>query len=179
MADIVSGNDFRAGFFATIPLADAAIRNLLAGGFTEDQMAVICPERHRDHFPPGISKAERPGTNAAPAIVGGSLAGATLGGLALAATAIATGGVGLIPAIPVLLGGGAFAGGLSSLFVSDGYGEETREYYQRAVQQGKIVVGVELKGDDNRPKLAQVEAILLKSGADPVLPKSSTTTAAR
>src|SRR5207249_484605 len=116
-------------------------------------------------FAPGVRRAEQPGSHAGREIAEGGAVGAAIGGITLAAAAVATGGVGLLPAIPVLLGGGAIAGGFSSYILSDGYGKGISEYWQEAVHLGKIVVGVELDGDDNDPRLATAESILREAGA--------------
>ena len=86
----------RAGAFDTVAKADRAIRWLLASGFSKDQLAVVCPARFKDHFHPAVPQAEA--AEAGSAIVRGGAVGATLGGLALAATAI-TGGVYASPSV--------------------------------------------------------------------------------
>src|SRR5437762_7105310 len=144
MADTASEKPHRVGFFDSVAQADRAVRNLLAAGFTQDQLAVICPEQCQSQFAPGVRRAEQPGSHAGREIAEGGAVGAAIGGITLAAAAVATGGVGLLPAIPVLLGGGAIAGGFSSYILSDGYGKGISEYWQEAVHLGKIVVGVEL-----------------------------------
>ena len=80
------------GAFDTVAEADQAIRRLLAAGFTKDQLAVICPAEFQDHFRPDMLQAEPPAPDAEDAIVTGGIVGATLGGLALAATALTGGG---------------------------------------------------------------------------------------
>ena len=162
---------FRAGFFTTVTQAGEAVRRLLNAGFTRDQLAVIVPDRVADQFTPDVPRAERPGSNAVEAITAGGVVGATLGGIALAATAIATGGVGLIPAASVLLGGGAVAGSFSGLIVADGYGKGVGEYYEQAIQLGKIVVGVEIPEEDGIPRLDEAAQILRECGADFITPK--------
>ena len=54
---------------------------------------------------------------------------------------------------------------MRSLELQIGYGKGIGEYYQEAVHLGKIVVGVELDGDDNDPRLATAERILREAGA--------------
>jgi hypothetical protein len=160
---------FRVGFFDNPAQAEEAVRRLLAAGFTRDQLGVIVPDKFRSQFTADVRRAERPGGHAAEAIVEGGAVGAALGGVALIATAIATGGVGILPAIPVLVGGGAIAGGFSSLITKDGYWKGVGEYYEEAVHYGRIVVGVEIQTEDNELRLAEAERILKETGA--VLPK--------
>jgi hypothetical protein len=157
---------FRVGFFDYVAQADQAVRNLLAAGFTKQQLAVICPDKFKSSFAPGVPRAERPASRVPAAIVEGGAVGAALGGVALVATAIATGGVGVLPALPVLVGGGALAGGFSSLITSDGYFHGIGEYFEEAVHYGRIVVGVELRGtEEDLPRLAEAECILTDAGA--------------
>ena len=90
--------------------------------------------------------------------------GATLGGLALAATVI-TGGVAGVMTAVVLIGGGAFAGGFSNLIVSKGYEQEADDHYKQAIERGQIVVGVEVHGEDHIGQLAEAQRILNEAGA--------------
>jgi hypothetical protein len=103
--------------------------------------------------------------------VEGGAIGAALGGIALAAASLATGGAALLTAIPVLVGGGAIAGGFSSLITREGYGEGVAEYYEEAVHQGKIVVGVEDESADHEARLALAERILVEAGAEMPAPR--------
>ena len=164
MAQTSSEKPHRVGFFDSVAQADRAVRDLLAAGFTKDQLAVICPEQCSPQFAPGVPRAEMPGSHPARDIAEGGAVGVAIGGITLAAAAVATGGVGLLPAIPVLLGGGAIAGGFSSYILADGYGKGIGEYYEDAVHTGKIVVGVELDTTESDPKLATAERILRDAG---------------
>jgi hypothetical protein len=154
----------RVGFFATVAQADKAVRDLRAAGFTEDQLAVICPEGCKDQFA-DLRHPDPPGSHGVKAAVEGGAIGAALGGIALVAAAVATGGTGLLTAIPVLIGGGAIAGGFSGVITREGYGEGVAEYYEEAVHQNKIVVGVEDEGPENAAHLAEAERILAADGA--------------
>ena len=147
----------RAGAFDTVAQADRAIRNLLAAGFSKDQLAVICPAKFKDHFLPAAPQAEAPTADAGGTLAVGGAMGATLGGLALAATVI-TGGVAGVMTAVVLIGGGAFAGGFSNLIVSKGYEQEADDHYKQAIERGQIVVGVEVHGEDHIGQLAEAHA---------------------
>jgi hypothetical protein len=165
MAQMSTDVPFRLGFFNTVAEADSAIRNLRAAGIPMQEIAVLCPQEFKNQLSPDVPQAERPGSHAAAAIVEGGAVGAALGGVALVATALATGGIGLLPAIPVFLGGGALAGGFSSLIMADGYGKDLGEYYEEAVRLGKIAVGVHCYGEDSAAKLAKAQRILQEAGA--------------
>jgi len=160
----------RVGFFSTAAQADQAIRGLLSAGFTKEQIAVICPEQCKDQFQ-GVRHPDPPGSHGVEAAVEGGALGAALGGIALVAAAVATGGAGLLTAVPVLIGGGAIAGGFSSLIVREGYGEGVAEYYEEAIHQGKIVVGVEDESADHEARLALAERILAEAGAELPAPR--------
>jgi len=154
----------REGFFRTVAEANKAVTRLLLAGFSKDQLAIICPDHLKSLLSHDLPDAQRPGSNAPQAIIAGGAVGATLGGIALTATALATGGVGLVAAIPVLIGGGAIAGGFSALIVTDGYGKEIGQHYEEAIRLGDIVVGVKVEENDSAQKLAQAEAILSEAG---------------
>jgi hypothetical protein len=154
--------------FDTVAQADRAIRRLLAAGLSKDQLAVICPAKFKDHFRPEVPQAEAPTADAGGAIAMGGALGATLGGLALAATVI-TGGVAGVMAAGVLIGGGAIAGGFGNLIVAKGYEQEADDYYKQAIERGQIVVGVEVHGDDGAGQLAEARRILDAAGAKPLL----------
>src|SRR5438876_892493 len=101
-----------AGAFDTIEKADRAIRLLIMAGFTHEQLAVVCPAEFKSHFFPNAPQTKTPSSSSEATIMAGGAAGATLGGLALAATALTGGAAGLVAAA-VLVGGGAIAGAFS------------------------------------------------------------------
>src|SRR6266851_2672913 len=156
----------RVGFFASKAKAERAVRDLTAAGFTKDELAIISPSEQKEKVAPSVPRAELPGSHGAEALAEGSAIGAAIGGIALAATAIVSGGSALLPAIPVLVGGGAIAGGFSNLILSDGYGKGVGEFYLDALHKGKIVVGVEVEGEDSTARLEEAERILANAGAD-------------
>jgi hypothetical protein len=160
----------RAGFFSTVADADKAVRRLQAAGFTHSELAVICPDEFKGQFTTEVPEAEGPGTTAVEGIAAGGVLGATLGGLALMAVAIGTGGAALLPAAGVLVGGGAIAGGFSGLIMADGYSRGVGEYYEQAIQLGKIVVGVQIEGGGSEARLEQAARILAESGAEFLTP---------
>jgi hypothetical protein len=159
-----SATQIRAGAFDTVAQADRGIRQLLAAGFSKDELAVICPAKFKDHFTPAGPQAEAPTGGPGGAIAMGGAVGATLGGLALAAT-VATGGVAGMVAAAAFVGGGAIAGGFGNLVVSKGYEKEADDRFKEAVERGQIVVGVEAPGEHNAGRLAEAQRILDETGA--------------
>src|SRR5262245_8408156 len=101
---------FRVGVFSTVAAADRAIRQLLAAGFSKDQLAVISSDKYREQHFRDLPTPEPDGSYTPQGVAAGGAVGATIGGLALAAVTVATGGVGLLAAGTVLIGGGAIAG---------------------------------------------------------------------
>jgi hypothetical protein len=168
MTQRIDNTQIRVGAFETIAEADQAIRRLLGAGFATDQLLVICPAKFQNHFAPGL-RAEIPAADVTEVILTGGAVGATLGGIVLAA-AVLTGG-GAIIAVAVLVGGGAIAGGFSNLIVSKGYEVEADAHYKEALDEGRIVVGVEVPSVDSAAvQLAEAERILNEAGATALEP---------
>jgi hypothetical protein len=151
----------RAEAFDTVAKADQAVRGLLAAGFTRDQITVVCPAKFKDQCFYATPDSEAP-KGAVETIARGGAAGAALGGLALAA-AVLTGGLS-VPAAALLVGGSALAGGLSNLIVSRGYEVEAHDSIKQALHDGRIVVGVDVLGDNSGDRLAEAQRILDSAG---------------
>ena len=159
---------FRVGVFDTVAQADAAVRNLLGAGFTRDQLAVICSDKYKEHFFKSLPTPKPAGSYTGEAVVAGGAIGATIGGLALAVTALATGGATLLAYGTILVGGGALAGSFTGAMTTRGFKKEIADYYDQAVQRGKILVAVELEGEGHEARLAQAERILAEAGVQPI-----------
>jgi hypothetical protein len=155
----VGDDPISVAYFDTVADADLAVKHLLDAGFSKDRIAIIAPEKFKEHFAAEARLAERPGSHAGKDFAEGAGVGMVIGGITLAAAAVATGGIGLLPAIPVLIGGGALAGGFSGYILGDGYGKGVGEFYEEAVHLGKIAVGVDLKGE-SPARIAEAERIL-------------------
>ena len=157
----------RVGIFKTVAGADRAVRSLLQMGFTKDQLSVICSDEHKERFFKDIPNPPVPGSNTVEGIAVGAAIGA-VGGLALAATAMVTGGATLLMAGPLMAAGGAIAGSFTGAMATRGFEPEVANYYDQAVRRGDILVGVEYEGDDAPMRLADAERVLAASGAEPV-----------
>jgi len=158
----------RVGVYDTVAAADSAVHRLLEDGFSRNELAVICSDKFKEQFFHEVPTPAVPGTYTPEAIVAGGLVGATIGGLALAATALATGGIGVLMAGTALIGGGALAGSFSGAMMTRGFQKEYAHFYDHAVQRGKILVAVEVHGDDSDERLAHAEQILADAGANPL-----------
>jgi hypothetical protein len=158
----------RVAVFDTVAQADRAVRRLLDAGFKKDELAVVCSDEHKEAFFRDLPTPE-PGASYTPEAIGvGSAVGASIGGLALAATAIATGGAGLLAAGTILVGGGALAGAFTGAMATRGFQKEYAEYYEQSVRLGKILVAVEVHGEGSDARLAQAERIFEEARAEPV-----------
>src|SRR5471032_3139004 len=80
---LVINRPIRVGIFDSLRDADQAVAELLAAGFTKEQITVICSEeavqRHFQQF----EHQDPAGTNTPAAALAGSAIGAALGGLAV------------------------------------------------------------------------------------------------
>jgi len=157
---------FRVGVFDTVAHADRAVHNLLAAGFRKDQMAVMCSDKYKEQFFQNLPTPEQAGSHTPGGVVVGGVVGATIGGLLLAATALTTGGATLLAAGTVLIGGGAFAGSFTGAMMTRGFENEVVNYYDQAVQRGKILVAVEVEGEGNKARLAEAARILEEAGTE-------------
>jgi hypothetical protein len=158
---------FRVGVFDTVAHADRAVRNLLAAGFKKSQLAVMCSDKYKEDFFHNLPTPEQAGSHTAGGVMVGGVVGATIGGLLLAATAVTTGGATLLAYGTVLIGGGAFAGSFTGAMMTRGFENEIVNYYDQAVQRGKILVAVEVEGKGKEPRLAEAERILEQAGVEP------------
>jgi hypothetical protein len=158
----------RVGIFDTVGAADRAVRGLLAAGFRKEELAVICSDKYKEQFFADVPTPDPAGRHAAEGVVAGALTGATLGGLALAVTALTAGAAGLLMAGTVLVGGGALAGSFAGAMMTRGFEKSAADFYDQAVQSGQILVAVEVHGPDARARLAEAERILHEAGAVPV-----------
>lgn len=159
-------NSYRIGVFDTSAAAERAVQGLLEAGFARESLSVICPDC-ADGVASDVRRQDPAGANTpAAALAGGSL-GALLGGVVAAAGIAATGGTGLLVAGPLLAGGaaGAVGGSFVGAMLTRGFEPETADYYDQALQRGKVLVAVE---NPDSKVLERAEAALLAAGAEPV-----------
>ncbi len=153
------------GLFHDQPTAEAAIKRLLAAGFTENQIGVAVRDRQQQQ-----SLTESTGTQAAEDATKGAVGGGVVGGvigLLAGVGALAIPGIG-----PIIAGGalastlagagiGAAAGGLIGALVGMGVPEDEARHFEQGFQQGGILVTVQA-GD--QAELAR--QALAEGGAD-------------
>jgi hypothetical protein len=158
----------RVGVYDTVAEIHRVVHDLREAGFTQHELGVICSDKYKEQFMHDLPLKEPAGTHTEQAIVAGGLVGATIGGLVLAATVLATGGAGLLAIGTALIGGGALTGSFSGAMMTRGFQKEFVDYYDQAVQRGKILVAVEVHGPDSAERLARAERILAADGANPL-----------
>jgi len=156
----------RAGVFSNEDDAFRAVRDLLAAGFTVEEVTVICSDRNVEKRFEAFHHQDKAGEHTPEAAMTGGLMGATLGGLA-AVGLVATGGVALIAAGGFAAFGG-IAGSLIGAFMTRGMEKELADYYDQAVVQGNILVAAERKEDSSGASLAEAARILEANGAHAV-----------
>src|SRR6185369_13000572 len=102
------------------------------------------------------------------ATIAGGTIGAIVGGLAVLASAVATGSLALWAPGPITAWAGGVAGGLVGAMMTRGVEKELANFYQQAVIEGQILVGAEGHGPDRQSSLATAAKILANAGAKPL-----------
>lgn len=144
------------GMFNDRQSVEDAYADLHERGYTKDDInLVMSDETRKKHFSKGDteigSKAlEGAGTGSA---IGGGI-GAIAGAIAAIGTSLVIPGLGLIVAGPIAAalagaGAGGVAGGLIGALVGSGMNEERARLYESGVKDGKIVMGVKPRNDED------------------------------
>ena len=158
----------RVGVYADLAEAEHVVRGLIDAGFTREQITVICSDMAVQRHFEAFHHQDPAGTHTATNAIAGSGIGILLGGITAAAFGVATGGVALLAAGGLALGAGGVVGGLIGALATRGIEKEVADYYDQAVQDGKILVAVEAHGDDHARSLAVAERLLAAGGAQPL-----------
>jgi outer membrane lipoprotein SlyB len=159
----------RVGVFGSVTAADAAIVRLLNAGFSKSELIVVAPRAIKDHFHE-LHASEPGGEHAARSATTAGTIGGIIGGVIAAAALIGTGGGALVIAGPLIAASsaGVIAGGFIGAMMSRGFDKEAATFYDQAVQEGKILVGVQCEETNQRDRLALAERVLAEAGADPL-----------
>jgi hypothetical protein len=162
MATIVTG------LYTAPSAASAAVRAFEARGIPTSDISVVAAEgTRREAF--GIESKTKAAEGAAIGAGFGGAVGALIAGFTMVG-ALAIGGVGLLAAGPIVAalagaGAGATAGGAVGTLVGLAIPENEIKFYDDALRQGSVLVGVSC-ADDNRRTL--VSEIFKTSGATKV-----------
>lgn len=136
----------RAGVFGSVNEALELVDKLRAAGFRWEEVSVICSdEMKQELFPEKVQKSPTGTTdNEALNLAGAGALG--LGGIAAVAAMLSTAGTAIM--ILGAFAGAAAAGTFASLMATRGFESEATDYYEQAVEEGKILVAVEPQGGD-------------------------------
>ncbi|WP_437205728.1 hypothetical protein [Planctomicrobium sp. SH664] len=136
----------RAGVFADVNAALSLVNSLRTAGFSWEEVSVITSDDTKEKLFPEKVQQDTSTEHATKAL---DLAGAGLlglGGMATVAALVSTAGTALM--IMGAFAGLAAAGTFTSLMATRGFESEASDFYDQAVQEGKILVAVDVKGDD-------------------------------
>ncbi|WP_437186929.1 hypothetical protein SH668x_000300 [Planctomicrobium sp. SH668] len=158
----------RAGVFSSLDQAIVLVRNLEQAGFSWQELSVICSDESKERlFPKEMQHPlHRESDSKLLSAIGTSALG--LGGVA-AATILSTGGAALF--VLGAFAGLAALGTYSSLMASRGFESEAMDYYEQSLQNGDILIAVEVPGDTTEAKFRRDLAATLieKCGAKAIL----------
>ena len=161
----------RVGIFSSLAQADRAVERLLRDGFPRESITVISPSSPRTgQASQAVPHADPAGSHTATAATSGSVIGAALGGMIALTGITATGGLPLLVVGPLVAGAaaGAMTGGFIGAMVTRGFEKEVANFYDQAVQNGKILVSVEDESEDGDARLRRAEGIFESAGAEPI-----------
>lgn len=156
--------------FDAIPDADRAISQLVEAGIPKEHITVICPAEPAGKYPEMHREAPAGSRATVAAAAGGSI-GALLGGLVAVAGITATGGASLFVAGSLLAGtsGGAVFGGFVGAMMTRGMEREVADFYDQALDAGRILVAVEASDEVTSEQIAAADRIFAAAGAERVL----------
>jgi hypothetical protein len=168
IANDVEQRPLEVGVFNSIDGARSAVRGLVNAGFSADQITVVCSDETKERYFKEFEHQEPAGTFTPTASIAGGTIGAIVGGLAVVASAVATGSLALWAAGPISAWAGGVAGGLVGAMMTRGVEKELANFYQQAVINGQILVAAEDHSSGSAAHLAQAAHILSDAGAQPM-----------
>lgn len=147
------------GMFSDRASAERAYNNMYERGYRDDDINIIMSDDTRKKYFDEDNKEQTAFGNkalegaGAGSAIGGAL-GATAGIIAALGTSLAIPGLGLVIAGPIAAGlAGAGAGGLTGGIVGgligSGIPEDKAKIYEQGLKDGKIVMGVNPKNDED------------------------------
>lgn len=146
------------GMFNDRDTAERSYNSLRNKGYSDKEISLIMSDDTRKKHFTHENGETKIGNKAAEGAGKGALIGGTVGTAAGIIAAIGTSlvipGLGLIIAGPILAGlagagAGGVAGGLIGALVGSGIPEERAKLYERGVKDGKIVVGVHPRNEED------------------------------
>ena len=156
---------YEVGVFETYEAAERAVAELTQAGFPAEAISVICPTCSTQQFA-AVDKEDPAGTKTPAAAATGGVIGAVLGGLTAAVGIVASGGMGLLVAGPLL--GATATGGVAGAFIGSmltrGFESEITNFYDQALEKGQILVAADTRQGPGRKA---AERALADAGALP------------
>jgi hypothetical protein len=151
-----SERSMMTGMFSDRDSVEKSYRSLQDRGYTKDEINVIMSdETRKKHFAKGETEVGTKTLEGAGAgsVIGGAI-GAAAGIIAAIGTSVAIPGLGLLIAGPLAAGlagagAGGAAGGLIGALVGSGMTEERARLYESGVKNGKVVMGVHPKNEED------------------------------
>ena len=155
------------GLFKTRSVAERAVDGLVNDGYPREDISLLMSDATRGREFALQMATKAPEGAATGATVGGAL-GAIAAGLVVLGV-IAIPGLAIVAAGPLVatlagLGAGAAAGGLAGALIGMGIPEHEAKFYNEAIEQGGILLGVYAHDD----RATQARKILEASGAEKV-----------
>jgi hypothetical protein len=158
----------RAVVFDSPEEALQLIRQFQENGFSWEQVSVICSDEATENLFPEKLRREPTGANHSQVLNVTAAGVMGIGGATAVVEILTSAGI-------AVLALGAFAGvaavtTFTALMVARGFASEATDYYEQAVQEGKILVAVEV--DDSSPNAAGrrhlAELLIADSGHRPI-----------
>lgn len=166
-------SNFLTGSFSDLKSAERAYDNLRERGYADDEISIIMSEdslkryfkdhdnsddhdKSDDKSDFGNKSMEGAGTGSA---IGGGL-GAAVGIVAAIGTSVIIPGLGFVVAGPIAAGlagagAGGLAGGIIGALIGAGMPKERAEQYEQGIKDGNIVIGVQLRNDEDARQLEE------------------------
>jgi hypothetical protein len=154
----------RLGVVSTTDQARQVVRSLLKAGVTREQITVMCSDRSVAEQFREYEHAEPAGTIALRVTALGAKLGIALGAAGTVIWWLATGSGDSLAVAPIIIPGSGAFGCMVGAMASEGMTGELAEYYEHAVETGKILVAATVHGDRPGDKLAAAERVFREAG---------------
>ncbi len=162
-------NPIHMAVYDDVPTAAAAVHDLREAGFSPKEISVLCSDEHRERLFQEYNHEQPAGSHSEDAVQKAGLAAAGLGGAAVLTGLLTSAGTAIF-AIGAFAGIAAI-GTFVALMLTRGTEKELADYYDQAVTEGKILVGVETDDPDRQ---AIADEIFRRQGETPLaMPKES------
>ena len=162
-------NPIHMAVYDDVPTAAAAVHDLREAGFSPKEISVLCSDEHRERLFQEYNHEQPSGSHSEDAVQKAGLAAAGLGGAAVLTGLLTSAGTAIF-AIGAFAGIAAI-GTFVALMLTRGTEKELADYYDQAVTEGKILVGIET---DDPARQAVADEIFRRQGETPLaMPKES------